>query len=213
MTALKVLHPTHHAKQCAKSLTMEFLSDNHQFNFLGVNLPLSRLDWAIAGISSSITHTIEGKSISRSQFVHWIDSRTSAPENATDEGDMYPQPDGTTLEKGSMLNPDTGIVTAYEEVWDDDNILSTDVAQVCVVLKYENSDGRGLVVKLGKYCQGFMKIGEHISLERWEWNDQVVCVVKIGTDELPCKLAMQKNYKVGEEVIVADRCWTVVEIA
>ncbi|XP_055310571.1 uncharacterized protein LOC129573684 [Sitodiplosis mosellana] len=176
----------------------------------GENLPFSRLDWAIAGTSSSTTCTIDGKQVSRSQFVHWIDSRTSTPENATDEGDMYPQPDGTTIEKGHMVNPDTGIVTAYEEVWDDKDVPSTDEAQVCVVLKYENGDDKGMVVKLGKYCQGFMKIGEQMSLERWEWT---VRTIQMGTEELPSKLVMERKFILGEDVEVAGRSWKVVEIA
>lgn len=126
---------------------------------------------------------------------------------------MYPLSDGTTLEKGMMINPDTGIVTAYEEIWDDVDVFSTHAAQVCVVLKYENIDARGMVIKLGKYCQGFMKIGENITLERWEWNEQAVCTVRIGTHELPCRLAMEKDFTLDEKIIVADRCWTVVEIA
>lgn len=152
--------------------------------------------------------------MSISQFVHWIDSRTSSPENATDEGEMYPQPDGTTLETGFMVNPETGIITGYEEVWDDDNVESTDAAQLCVVLKCESNDVRGLVVKLGTFCQGFMKIGEQSSVERWELTDgSAHCVVKMGTDELPCRLALEKKFTLGEVLIVANRCWKVVEIA
>lgn len=126
---------------------------------------------------------------------------------------MYPQPDGTTLEEGVMLNPDTGINTAYEEVWQDDDVLSTDTSQVCAVLKYENSDGRGLVIKLGNYCQGFIRIGENICVERWQSNGQAIRTVRIGTDELPCQLAIERNFTLGEEIISGDRCWTVVEIA
>lgn len=127
---------------------------------------------------------------------------------------MHPQTDGTTLETGHMVNPDTGIVTAYEEVWADEDILSSDSAQVCVVLKYESGNDKGLVVKLGKYCQGFMKIAEQTSLERWERDgNQPVCTVKIGTEELPTKLAMEKIFILGEDIQVAGRSWKVVEIA
>lgn len=131
---------------------------------------------------------------------------------------MYTQSDGTVLEKGCMINPETGLNTPYEEVWDDREVSSLDMAQICVVLKYENGNGRGLVVKLGKFCQGFIKIGEQITLERWELNDEPTCIVRIGSDELPCKLAMErtfnkKEFSIDEEVIVADRSWTVVEFA
>lgn len=181
---------------------------------LGHNLPISSLDWAIAGTSSSSTRTIDGEQVSHSQWEHWIDSRTSEPEKATDEGDMYPQDDGSTLEKGSMVNPDTGIDTAYEEVWDDEEPRQTTSEQVCVVLRYEDGDGRGLVVRLGRYSQGFFKIGEDVSLERWEWKDsRAVQVVSMGKGEFPCKETLERVYKLGEEVVIGDKKWTVVEVA
>lgn len=126
---------------------------------------------------------------------------------------MYPQPDGTTLETGHMLNPDTGIVTAYEEVWDDKDIPSVNTDQICVVLKYQNGEDKGLAIKLGEYCQGFLKIQEQMSLERWEGGEQPVCTVRMGTHELPCKLALEKNFMLGKDVHMAGLCWKVVEIA
>ena len=53
-----------------------------------------------------------------------------------DEGDMVTQADGTTLETGSMVNPATGRVTAYEEVWEDE-----EPAAPCVVLEVDEGDG------------------------------------------------------------------------
>lgn len=85
-------------------------------------LPLTRLEWAIAGTSGSrLREPREGegqKKIVHSTWWHWIDSRTREPEKATDEGDMFPQPgEERTLEKGHMVNPATGVDTEYEEMW------------------------------------------------------------------------------------------------
>ncbi|OAA45592.1 hypothetical protein NOR_03381 [Metarhizium rileyi] len=177
-------------------------------------LPLSRLDWAIAGTSSSCTRTLDGKQVCHSRWEHWIDSRCSQPEEASDEGDMYPQPDGSTLEKGSMVNPDTGRETAYEEIWDDENAVPTTSGQVCVVLKYEEGESRGLAVRLGKYAQGFARMGRDISLERWEWRDcRAVRTVRMGTEALPCRETLDTVYALGEEVTCGGKKWTVVEVA
>ncbi|KAK3379056.1 hypothetical protein B0T24DRAFT_145050 [Lasiosphaeria ovina] len=76
-------------------------------------LPLSRLDWAIAGTSeswpleASPSTGSANEGASRAQWRHWIDSRTADTRGLVDEGVNYPQPpDGAkTLEKGRMVNP------------------------------------------------------------------------------------------------------------
>ncbi|TLD31011.1 hypothetical protein PspLS_02016 [Pyricularia sp. CBS 133598] len=131
------------------------------------HLPVSSVDWAIAGISESwIRKSADGKDVSHSKWTHWIDSRTPLePEDSVaDEGDMFPQPDGTTLEKGRMLNPDVGIEADYEELWDDGEptpgVLDEDGqvrplaggAARCIVMQMEDQGvgARGSVVLLGQ---------------------------------------------------------------
>lgn len=127
---------------------------------------------------------------------------------------MYPQPDGSTLEIGSMVNPDTGRDTPYEEIWDDEDPQPTTSEQVCAVLKYEDGKDRGMVVRLGRYCQGFLKTSSNMSLERWEWQDsRAVRTVRIGSEELPCGETLTRVYKLGEEVTIGSKKWTVVEVA
>ncbi|PON26587.1 hypothetical protein TGAM01_v204597 [Trichoderma gamsii] len=105
------------------------LADNDE------TLPLSRLDWAMAGFSSSDVIS-DGHSLS--QWKHWIDSR--AVDAPPDEGHMYAQPDGlSTLEKGHMTNPATGKDTEYEEMWYDPPAKKTGGDKVvCVVLVMED---------------------------------------------------------------------------
>lgn len=139
-------------------------------------LPLGRLDWAIAGTSSSwMRDDGKGGKVSRGQWRHWVDSRTSKPEDATDEGDNYPQDDGTTLEKGAMVNPATGKETEYEEVWIDVEPRGTNpegAAQFLVVQTTADAgnDARGSVVRVGHICQGFLKQADKMVAERWEWS-------------------------------------------
>ncbi|KAI1200069.1 hypothetical protein F5X97DRAFT_321822 [Nemania serpens] len=115
------------------------------------------LDWAFAGISSS---EIRDGGRRHSTWRHVVDSRTRAPETVVDEGDIFPQADGRTLETGRMVNPDTGKLADYEEVWTD--LEAEDVPEIhqnsaeltqqprrlCVVLEMgdEERQGRGMVV-------------------------------------------------------------------
>lgn len=80
-------------------------------------LPSNQIDWAFAGKRSSSQST-SGRFC---RWEHWIDSNSLEP--ATDEGYMFtphpqhPNDPTLSLEKGEMPRPQTGAVTAYEEVW------------------------------------------------------------------------------------------------
>ncbi|KAK0645732.1 hypothetical protein B0T16DRAFT_328245 [Cercophora newfieldiana] len=193
-------------------------------------LPLSALEWAIAGTSSSkiIQHSEDGD-ISHSQWKHWIDSRTPNTDNVADEGDMYPQPDGSTLEKGHMVNPATGLDTEYEEVWVSEEIQAVPAftsggeladVRVCVVLEMRRDEEgrRGMVVRLGQYCQGFARTGGgegDVAVERWRWEGEEGWVrgVRIGEGEMPCDFAMHLAAEAvkGDVVSVGGDVWMVVE--
>ncbi|KAJ6553966.1 hypothetical protein DFH09DRAFT_1166349 [Mycena vulgaris] len=75
------------------------------------------LDWAFAGYRSSAGPN-------STKFTHHLDSRTLTPLDVVDVGTNTPLPDGTTLEEGEMVNPATGALTAYEEVWRDEESAS-----------------------------------------------------------------------------------------
>ncbi|KAF5982217.1 hypothetical protein FBULB1_4361 [Fusarium bulbicola] len=176
-------------------------------------LPLSRLDWAIAGttVSTKIPDP-EGNLTSHSTFHQWISSRTLD----SDAGFMYPQPNDLTLEKGSMVNPDTGIDTAYEELWHDatPTAVPGEPAVRAIVLQTEDEKNgvRGSVVRLGRYAQGLIRVGEHISLERWEWKDGWKRTIRMGDAELPIgKILGEEALKEGDTVDVDGREWKVIE--
>ncbi|CCF45250.1 hypothetical protein CH063_03553 [Colletotrichum higginsianum] len=162
-----------------------------------------RLEWGIAGTSSStLRDDGAGGQVRHSRWEHWIDSRTTDPENAADEGDMYEQADGLTLEKGRMVNPATGEETDYEELW-------RDVEPAAV------AGARGSVVWLGRFCQGISRVGEDVTAERWEWRDDGGWrrTMRIGERGLPCEALLKTGalLTVGAHVVHEDLVWDVLE--
>ncbi|KAI0816397.1 hypothetical protein GGR55DRAFT_674598 [Xylaria sp. FL0064] len=129
----------------------------------GISEPGASLDWAFAGVASSETRD----GVRHCTWRHVVDSRTRAPEAVVDEGDVFPQEDGRTLETGRMVNPDTGNLTDYQEVWSGleaegiPDELTRQPRARCVVLelKDEDREGRGMVVCLGRDGFGKMEDG------------------------------------------------------
>jgi hypothetical protein len=100
--------------------------------------------WAFAGRSTS--KVVDGKTLS--QWHHWIDSKTTKPEEVVDKGEMLPEDDeGLALEKGEMVNPATGRVTEYVEGWRDGEIgVVPSPGEKVVKAFYEQLRGRGVRV-------------------------------------------------------------------
>ncbi|KAF9870717.1 hypothetical protein CkaCkLH20_11819 [Colletotrichum karsti] len=185
---------------------------------------IERLEWGIAGTSSSsLIPDGKGGEVRHSRWDHWIDSRTTEPEKAGDEGDMYPQPGGDlTLEKGRMVNPATGRECDYEELWrdvDPQPASAAAAAPECVVLRFEDESraARGVVVWLGRFCQGISRVGGDVVAERWEWKGEDagwVRTVGIGAEgALPCEVLLKTGggLGVGAHVKHGEVVWDVLE--
>lgn len=190
-------------------------------------LPSSRLDWAFAGTSASnVDRDADGKEVVRSAWKHWVDNRLVDADSVKDEGTMYPHGAGRTLEKGSMTNPATGKLTDYEEMWVDVEPVATasalngetDTKKASVVLMLEDDQRqtRGMVVRVGQYCQGVLRAGGDFSLERWEWTkngEGWTRRARMGSNFLPCDAATDEGQlQVGKEVQSGDYLWKVIEL-
>lgn len=184
---------------------------------------LEQLEWGLAGISSSEPKkSPKGEDISHGIWKHWIDSRTPDAEGVQDEGDNYPLPNGEVLELGSMVNPVTGKLTAYEEKWADVPLKSTDGKDGkawCVVLELHNDEhsARGLVVRAGQYCQGIIRVGDQVAVERWAWDEETQFTwkrrVRMGDLFLPCGVATDPaKLELGGKITYGEQIWTVVEL-
>ena len=141
---------------------------------------------------------------------HWIDSRTNNPDS--DEGDMWLQPNGDILEKGKNSDPITGKETEYEELWHDLQVeaFGKKDNRSSLVMRADEPERNvsGMAIKIGGWCEGILKVGDGLTVERWEWkptdcasdaasteaikepgrtrNDWIRSF-KIGKGTLPCK--------------------------
>ncbi|KAI1122915.1 hypothetical protein F5Y10DRAFT_63664 [Nemania abortiva] len=189
--------------------------------------PATSLDWAFAGISSSEPRN----GVRHSTWRHIVDSRTSAAETVVDEGDMFPQDDGRSLETGRMINPATGKMTDYEEMWTDAEVEDIPGANQgsaesierlkgrCVVLELRDDEHeeRGMAVYLGRYYQGVVRRGDRFAAERWVWEDgNWQRKYQLGDLWIPSPEQInQATLSLGDEVISEDpsQKWTVAEVS
>ena len=203
------------------------------------------IDWAFAGKSHSTAQGArEGGKIKLCHTVwdHWIDSNSEDP--GVDEGDMWVQRDGDTLERGKQKNPDTGEETEYEELWHDLDVMPMGKKQnrSSVVMKLDDPEKhvKGMAVKIGGWCQGILKAGNDLTVERWWKSDTTsdsetqehtfsdkastrngwVRTFKCGQGILPCeyicsnttgKLGMNSSNRIHPDSQNELRGWKVLE--
>lgn len=156
----------------------------------------ARLEWGFAGTSISTSAEYDsGRLVKPGHTIwqHWVDSKTT--DKVEDEGDMFPiENTNLVLEKGAMVNPTTGKVTKYEELWEDlDAIKVGDEAEyISWVLIAEGLDPyvRGKVIRIGQWIEAVLRIEGAISVARWLWNekDGWKRVLAIGNLGLPAEL-------------------------
>ena len=73
-----------------------------------------------------------------------------------------------------------------------------------------------MVVRVGQFVQGVIRVGEFFALERWSWKDGELegwkLDVRIGDMFLPCGVCMEEGMlDVGGEVEFGTYEWRVVE--
>jgi hypothetical protein len=108
------------------------------------------------------------------QWIHEVDNKIRDPQaDDRDEGFMYPVA-GTSevLEKGAMVNPESGVVEDYEELWEDLDIqkVGNEKSHVSWVLRNKSSRReKGMVIRIGEWIQGVLRRGDEFSVGRWKW--------------------------------------------
>jgi len=210
----------------------------------GAQVMAQEYNWVFAGQA----HKFDGGGAS---WDHWIDSRTDDP--AEDAGVMSLLPNGDTLEKGAMVN-DYGVKEAYEEVWRDEGVDPA-IATVLLRLRDKDqrtSDGSvlatassdpaphtagpalekteadsvcGVVIKVGRWCQGFVKIDGRFLAERWQQapeTGQWTLLYQLGDTNndnlaMPCSVVFESyqdaaHPNIGQELSFGSQQWKYVEI-
>ncbi|KAF1983739.1 hypothetical protein K402DRAFT_162225 [Aulographum hederae CBS 113979] len=180
------------------------------------------IDWAFAGRSQGHMLGDEpGKPFSQ-EWIHWLDSKV--PYGAATEKDaglMYAQDDPTlTLEVGKNVDAETGAESTYEELWKDLPIEECEDGGklYCMTAKLDHPEGkaRGVMVRLGRFCQGILQVGSTISMERWAWNphgypENWKRIVGIGPHTIPCSMLNRPSINEGDEYPTERGVWRVQE--
>ncbi len=201
------------------------------------NAAVRELDWAFAGTSSSSQEPAAGDAgdadappVSRGVWRHYVDSRHADAESVVDQGISVEQADGSMLESGTMINPATGVLAPYEEVWLDVAPQAPGTARPrCVVLQLHDNiaagaqNSWGVVEVLGRFCQGIERTEiDGVTVERWQWTSAEEsphagwrCVFRSGTGSIPCKFALDTLARLKEGQLVASGAysWVVTEAA
>lgn len=137
------------------------------------NYTVKCIDWAFAGKSHATPQGArhDGMTqLSHTVWDHWIDSKSKDPKK--DEGDMFVLENGDILERGSNVNAETGEETKYEELWHELEVESMGKKHnhSSVVMRVENAGKnlKGMIVKVGGWCQGILMVDDEMTVERWE---------------------------------------------
>lgn len=120
-------------------------------------------EWAFAGQKVYLSD-------GRCAFSHLVDSRVPAGgEPAPDIGRWHVLANGDELETGEMLNPASGRVEPYEEVWREEDVVP---GTKVVALKLMDGDTvRGIFVQVGDWAQGVVQTEHGVSARRRHYVD------------------------------------------
>jgi hypothetical protein len=194
------------------------------------------IDWAFAGQSTSSLPSC-GKP-RHSTWQHWVDTGISlfSKDLFSDSGTMYPQKDGKTLEKGSMVNPETNKETEYEEVWEDlplDCPANLDYESYIITLDLVDDEGvgraRSVVMQLGCWFQSVFRCEQDnasgstktdVSAARYKWDAKGArwdLIASLGFPGSPTpniieEMLNKANTQAGETLRLGFRDWKCEEI-
>lgn len=183
------------------------------------------LYWGFAGESKRETRGQDTVGI----WSHWVDSRFAhdsfsdsgilKPHLLTPKEQSFPKELAYELEIGSMTNLDSGVEQRYEEIWADIEVHSGGVKQVCAVIRLNDDQAgtRGLIVRVGEWCQGIMKTRSgDVAADRCRWDAHSKTWTKLGcfdaTQLLPTDHILHNHLNLGETFRYKDFLWTVEEL-
>lgn len=141
-------------------------------------------EWAFAGEKM---HLEDG----RCQWSHLVDSRATDKGTAAmpDVGQCQTLPNGDELESGEMINPTSGKLEAYQEVWRDEVVPAGSWVTVLQLRRVasegpegDGDDVRGIFIRIGFWCQGVLRAAHGVVAARWQFDGSWRKVVNYGDD-------------------------------
>lgn len=137
-------------------------------------------------------------------------------QNARDvvsECTNIPRPDGTTLEIGEMVNPDTGIMTRYEEIWSDEELEGVQATFI------KNGAGTRWQASVGNWQMGMGRTDGKF----WAWQAtknsssgqwSILFITPKMVDEIPLKFLPEifdSEWVEGSEIVWEGERWNILE--
>ncbi|EGU11844.1 Proteophosphoglycan 5 [Rhodotorula toruloides ATCC 204091] len=116
--------------------------------------------------------------------------RPGEDDSPPDEGSFKTLPNGDVLERGEMVNPETGKIAAYEEVWRRLPLSQDDGPPRIVILECvgDEADGKAFVGRVGDYKLGMVDGAGGFGVVRRERGDGVwraVCATAMLESDAP----------------------------
>jgi hypothetical protein len=148
------------------------------------------------------------------RFVHTVDSRVPLdPLSVYDEGLFNKLENGDDLETGTMINPDTGELMSYEEVWR--TLPVVEGHKGFMLLESMGDRDKCFVGRIGKWFQGIGTREGVVSAVRQELVDGKEWEVKFlkgDADVVPLFNEEEGgSWKIGDQVEVGGRMWQVLD--
>lgn len=134
----------------------------------------SDCEWAFAGVKSYLED-------GRCSWGRIVDNRSGGEDAPPDIGRCETLPNGDELETGEMLNPETGRVEKYEEVWRDDKLPSG--TRVVVLQLRKGEEVRGVFIQVGNWAQGVVRGETGVTARRWRHDSAWECLASYGNEK------------------------------
>jgi hypothetical protein len=150
----------------------------------------------------------------------WLDSKEDNPEihsmilNYHPDGKRY-------IRTGTVADPGYRNPQVFAENWANTDVHATEREPpgrpCCIVLRTtsDSAVAEGLIVRVGQYCQGIIKVDGEMSAERWYWDefDEWERLFHIGPQFIPCAMALDNETRKGAILRFGAIVWEVCEVS
>lgn len=136
--------------------------------------PFERLLWASAGQKIMTDKMEEGSRHGERKCANWLQGLSFSSDYMKAGDPLIPQDlDDWVVGQAVIEDPVTGERIEYDELSVDMPIQPNgcDGLRKSVVLMLQDDEHavRGMVVRVGDWCQGLVQMGQDVSVERWRW--------------------------------------------